>query len=436
MAVSPEPEKNPSNSQICQVCGIRFAETKKGEEKEKNKIPLCKICNNRKVDRLKEWYAKRNNETIWLDELQDKNSRIALLTIRFELNQWLNGNMLSSCVNRQEKYEEEVKNLKKIIISIRNCQRDFEQEQQKKNLMKFMTFYENNKNNKNQIEQYLNLFDKKGVKKQFNDVITLNEEKLNDNNNGTVNLLNRYWEIFFEDNFSKLKEKKIQDNKILNKKDKIVLDKLELKLDKNSYSLFKNYYQAERSKLTFQDIFAYSFLTNNIIGGLILDRSNGTAWQKLIKEKIGIKDSIDWANLTDKQIDTISSILIQFLLWKNPSPARLRRIWESTQRFTEEVKNEITKEFSAKRIVWNVKNWNKSYQDKECEINGMLFYLYEGKAFLITSLSKCFKQIYNFKMGTSKNYLDWLRNSNYEINEFQLPPKLEIDNKEIEISNP
>jgi CRISPR-associated Csx11 family protein len=431
----PRPEKKPSSSQICRVCRVRFANNQNNKEKENNEIPLCETCKKRKINRLNTWNTNRNEETIWLGELQDKNSRIALLTIRFELKQWLNGNMLSSLLNRKEKFDEEVENLKSIILSIRDYQNRFEQ-RDNKNLLEFIAFYENNKA---PVEQYLNLFDEKGIKKQFKKVIDksenlLNNQKLNDEDRNIINLLNRFWKKFFRCNFSLLKEKK--DGKVVNKNDKTVLDQSNFKLNKDSYKRFKNYYQSDGKKLTFKDIFAFSFLTNNVIGGLILDRSNGTTWQKLIKEKIGIVDSIDWANLTDKQIDEMSSILIQFLLRKNPSPARLRRIWESTQRFTNEIKADIANNLSAKRIVWDVVKGEGSYQNNEIEINGLLFYLYEGKAFLITSLASCFKQIYNFKNKEIKNFADWIKSENYEISDFELPEKIEIDENEIEISNP
>jgi hypothetical protein len=62
-----------------------------------------------------------------------------------------------------------------------------------------------------------------------------------------------------------------------------------------------------------------------------------------------------------------------------------------------------------------------------------LIYLYEGKAFLITSLAECFNQIYNFKNDEVKNFEDWLKNDKNDINEFKLPPKLKKDNKDITI---
>lgn len=313
-----------SGSQICRVCGIRFADNQHNEKIERNDIPLCETCKTRKGDRLAEWHQNRDKETIWLDELQDKNSRIALLTIRFELNQWLNGNMLSSCVNQLFKEGDSFDVVRRSIAK--------------------------------ELKQ--------------------------------------------------IKEKKINESAIKDYKGDIPNQSIE-----------------------------------NLIKTLVFNRVLGNSWfellNKLFSEKIDIGQKIiEWDKFEDQDYDFMSSILIQFLFRKNPSPARLRRIWESSQRFTEEIRNEVANKLSTKRIVWDVKTWKESYQNKDIEINGLVIYLYRGKAYLITSLAKCFQQIYNSNHNKKRNFTDWIKGDKHEISAFDLPGKIKIEETEITISNP
>ncbi|MDD3050297.1 MAG: CRISPR-associated protein Csx11 [Candidatus Cloacimonetes bacterium] len=403
------------SSQICRVCGIRFADTQK--EEEINEIPLCETCRNRKSERLRDWNSKRSNEAIWLDELQDKNSRIALLTIRFELNEWLNGNMLSSCANRKESYSESKNSLKSLLNRIS------QKHQKNPNVVNvaenFLSFYEDIKNS------FILFFDEDSIQKIFKTIVE-NEKLVDSVLKQPFQNLNNFKKSF-KSTFWNTIEHFLHENSVY-------FDSYQYTKDYNNNDRKKTN-PTEEEKKTLCGIFTYQFFMNQL-NAILLDRSNGTTWQKLIKDKIGIENSIDWAKLTDKQIDEMASILIQFLLRKNPSTARLRRIWESTQRFTKKIQTEVTTKLSAKRIVWDVETWKDSYQNMEIESNGMLFYFYDKKAFLITSLAKCFNQIYDFKKGKSKNYSEWLRNSKHEISDFKLPAKIKVDKNEIEISNP
>ncbi|HOQ17823.1 MAG TPA: CRISPR-associated protein Csx11, partial [Defluviitaleaceae bacterium] len=84
--------------------------TPKDEDEDKNKVdicPVCKfraksienercdVCEERKIGRLNEWLSNREN-TIWLDEVADTNNRIALLTLNFDLDKWLDGTMIGT----------------------------------------------------------------------------------------------------------------------------------------------------------------------------------------------------------------------------------------------------------------------------------------------------------------------------------------------------
>lgn len=55
---------------------------------------VCGICEERREDRSKEWATKGLDTTIWIDEIADVNGRIALVVGKFDLEHWLDGEML------------------------------------------------------------------------------------------------------------------------------------------------------------------------------------------------------------------------------------------------------------------------------------------------------------------------------------------------------
>jgi len=69
---------------VCPVCKVRL---KKREEDR------CEVCEKRRKGRLESWFRNREN-TIWTDEVADKNNRVALLSLNFNLDKWLNGTMI------------------------------------------------------------------------------------------------------------------------------------------------------------------------------------------------------------------------------------------------------------------------------------------------------------------------------------------------------
>jgi len=71
---------------ICPVCGVH----PKCEHQE-----VCKHCLKRRKSRIEAWKNEKY-PTIWIDEIADKNKRVAVVTGRFNLAKWLNGALLNT----------------------------------------------------------------------------------------------------------------------------------------------------------------------------------------------------------------------------------------------------------------------------------------------------------------------------------------------------
>ncbi|NLJ48588.1 MAG: CRISPR-associated protein Csx11 [Candidatus Atribacteria bacterium] len=88
----PIPFENPplftpgEGEDVCPVCKVRL---KKKEEER------CEVCEDRRKGRLESWFNNREN-TIWTDEVADKNNRVALLSLNFDLDKWLDGTMIGT----------------------------------------------------------------------------------------------------------------------------------------------------------------------------------------------------------------------------------------------------------------------------------------------------------------------------------------------------
>ncbi len=77
----------PKNDEdVCPVCRMRT----KPVSNER-----CDICEKRRKGRLEEWFNNRKN-TIWTDEVADKNNRVALLSLNFNLDKWLDGTLIGT----------------------------------------------------------------------------------------------------------------------------------------------------------------------------------------------------------------------------------------------------------------------------------------------------------------------------------------------------
>ena len=71
---------------ICPICRIR----PKHEKAER-----CEICEDRRKGRLEQWFSN-SEDTIWIDEVADKNNRVALISLSFNLDKWLDGTMIGT----------------------------------------------------------------------------------------------------------------------------------------------------------------------------------------------------------------------------------------------------------------------------------------------------------------------------------------------------
>ena len=85
-----------SNGSICPVCQIRRNGSKKAGDP-------CPVCQGHRKGRLAEFLdpnsdlrKKELNDTIWFSEVADSNDRLAMLTLGFDLEPWLDGSRLES----------------------------------------------------------------------------------------------------------------------------------------------------------------------------------------------------------------------------------------------------------------------------------------------------------------------------------------------------
>lgn len=229
---NPQRNINQTYHGICQVCQSRFA------VKNDDGVPMCSVCQKRKEGRVNRWLQNQSGETIWMDELGDKNSRVALVTLKFELKEWNNGKLFSSLLGQ------------KLDLSLLN--------------------YQN----------------------------------------------------YIDDIFNTLKQ-----NKILNETQYI-----------KDYS---------------ENIPANQSL-RAVVETWFLERTIGTIYENFLKDGVNNRidfqnRTIDWNSFTDDEFKFLSKMVLQFLLRKNPSPARLRRVWESTEGFFDEVKRDILGAIKKKR---------------------------------------------------------------------------------------
>ncbi len=97
----------PSKGQdVCPICRIRPKDAKKER---------CDICEERRKGRLLPWLSNRQH-TIWIDEVADKNNRIALISLNFYLDKWLDGTMIGTIYSQsfEDWLDKEKENLSRI----------------------------------------------------------------------------------------------------------------------------------------------------------------------------------------------------------------------------------------------------------------------------------------------------------------------------------
>jgi hypothetical protein len=87
-----EAQRESGKWEVCPVCGLR----PKREDRE-----VCAVCEKRRTGRLSEWLkalkeSTQPQPTIWTNEVADKNGRLALLVGKFDLEDWLSGDLVQT----------------------------------------------------------------------------------------------------------------------------------------------------------------------------------------------------------------------------------------------------------------------------------------------------------------------------------------------------
>jgi len=76
---------------VCPVCGVRL----NGDPASKTRP--CQVCRERRHHRRDDWLkGQLSYDTIWFEEVADRNDRLALLTFSLDLEPWLNGRQVDS----------------------------------------------------------------------------------------------------------------------------------------------------------------------------------------------------------------------------------------------------------------------------------------------------------------------------------------------------
>ncbi len=386
-------EKETGFKVLCDVCKTRLA------EKEKKDLHLCKKCQ----ERINEKYSKDNEknkdiaeETVWTGELQDKNGRIALITVKFELDEWLNGNLLSSEINRIEDNVKTVDNIKFILKGLSQYHENIINESD----YHFKFIFEYYDQNKTYINDFLMLFDEEGVKKPFTNTI----EKIQcthkkDEKEKVYSTIKKYLSSFLKD--YGLEFKMNNYNTPAQNLSKYLISIYPMGEAAKSHESLEKFLGKDRSNVL-EDIFTLSYITSQI-KQLLLERSIGEDWEELIKGKLGNKidyekRKIDWKSLQDEEIDFLSKVIYQFIVRKNPSPARLRRVWESTSDFLMKVKDEVKTLLDKDSWKWNRISWKADSEKKseeEYELNGLNFINFGEEVLLISSIKKAIPALRN-----------------------------------------
>lgn len=374
---------------LCQICGLKL-----GKKNDKGLI-LCANCEEREDKRFENWVKASDGETIWLGELQDNNGGIAFVTIKFELEEWLNGNLLNTTLNIRKDYSEKLDLLKRTLITIRDIKQiggdKFES-------------YEQFKNDEDKLIEFMKKVD--SVIKRNPDVTKSLEEE---------------FQIDYKNKKCKIKSKQSQHIKIL--------------LNETPFKEYIKILDLSICRELCNDAFRYffkhglpidDFLIENFLEFLV-----NTEWQDEVEKGLGDKNKIDfkgrkidWSILSDKDIDFFAEILLQFLLCKNPSPARLLRIWETTREFFEDLKRNLKKNMGVEdwryqRIIWSGANKDEC---REYTFDGLDFCSdRDNNIYLVSSIERAIPVIKKKDVGGAKEITDKIKESDKEwIDDFIL----------------
>ncbi|WP_051654776.1 CRISPR-associated protein Csx11 [Persephonella sp. IF05-L8] len=385
---------------ICPICKVRLIYEK---DKEKNNKPtICEVCNSRvHHSQVASWIDNISGETIWIDEIKDKNNRITYISLKFELEDWLSGDLLNGNIVNRVNFQEVVKNSNK-FLNILSKYRMMEQKIFSEANIKF-----------NQNKSKFGFLKHIESKLRRNNIPNLIDKFLTDSIDIFIKV-NKFNEINPSAKFNDLK------NLIIDLKN---LNDSKVKIDNNLNVLSKyldNLIENLKGFFSFIEDFLIIYSTDSIRGyskahssfnsyirQIFFHQIIGTKWEDWIKQtplnnKINWQEEkIKWEEFTDENdpaLDILSALLLQFLLRKNPSPARLRRIWETTQEFFEKIHKNLDEdlkipEWRKKRLVWEVEcSKLKGEKSQELEDNNLLFWMEKITDEDLSNLSKAEKE--------------------------------------------
>lgn len=440
-------------SYICPVCRRRAFSASDRKNRYAEDIPVCNVCYNRANNRLADWIKSPDKETIWTTELQDRNGRIALVSLKFDLNEWLNGNMLNSFLTNEADYKKlldetkmffrtfftrepvlaedynwlceladeisyldaeagkKCKNLKLTVIELKNLVeylrslafteiklgerikgnafRNASSLQAKMNIAA-ESYPENSKERRNYNEGYFDAI----IKFIYDHLL----EELSNSE--------RDLQIVIAPNKGLIKRENYE--KYVSSLDRLIAETDNLK--KGSFSII------DYSKEAFSGCKIHGESFDDWIRQVFFGSIMGNEWEAFVRNS-SLGKVIDWdarkilwKDWTRDDIDLFSALLLQFILRKNPSPARLRRIWETTKGFFIDMEKRITElagmeDTRCRRLVWDDPLYNGAGlacgENENCKRNGdiawndkvhfreycdgeLLFIAAEGKIYMIS----------------------------------------------------
>jgi CRISPR-associated Csx11 family protein len=417
---------------ICDICRVRLA------KKDEEDLNLCSICRQRKEGREKDRLRNAGKETIWTGELQDENRRIALVTMKFELADWLNGNMLNtmltvtteSAVGKSR--AEALKEIGSLLKNIKKTFCNFSDDSKKVTWETFAGFDEWRKERlRKSVGDFL-LYYEEGVHDLYDSTIAraFHDRNYNKKNPKELNVFRSYFYSFLEKYFVNLSSVKV------NKETETDFYKF---IDEcHRLDLIPRAAWGNSPHNTALGIFSLAYLIEQI-NGILLERSIGDAWEQLLVKKLGTKidfqnRKIYWNRLLDDEIEFLSAIILQFLLRKNPSPARFRRIWETTERFLTTMEEGLLSEIGVprwrqRRIKWSHVIKEERFFNKAFTYRGLDFISdEEGSLVLISSLEKAIPLLCRESLKGKTAYIDGIRKliENGEEGESWIKEKIEL----------
>ncbi|MCR4432353.1 MAG: CRISPR-associated protein Csx11 [Tepidanaerobacteraceae bacterium] len=376
---------------ICRICGMEMVcEDKNGD---KTKLDACDKCKARMKNRLDDWVKNPAGETIWTGDLQDKNGRIALITMKFELEEWQNGNMLSTAlvnIGHKYNYSDLYAKMLETLRSVRAVKLEEKREYERlENEIKSLKMKQEKKNeilehfrtgDKSVYEIYKILYEKyndrlKSINFNLDDKLIEFLQRIDNVLDGISEKLESKFKIDYK--LKKLRDRSPINTLVRNNRD---FDKY-VKIFK--FSIFEHL--AEE---------AYNHDLNEFIAQVFIQTCKGTGWKGLVDRKMGQgtvdwdTERIIWDQVTDDGIKFMAEIMLQFLLRKPPSPARLSRIWSSTREYLDKLKaileKDLVQKWRGKRIVWEA----AAAKDGEYEYAGLEFWAKDCRVYLISSLER------------------------------------------------